>query len=202
MKKKKYLYILAVIFLLLVAGWAVILYQLHSINKKSELYGIAYDGKAPEFTLTNQDGGQTSLTDLKGKVVLLFFGYTHCPDICPVTLSVINSAINNLENENDKVEAVFITVDPERDTPEKLKSYVSHFNNGFIGLTGSSDEIKEVAEAYRVFYTKEETDTEAGYLMGHTSSVLLIDEDGNFQVRYPQNRHDPKEIAKDIERIR
>jgi len=142
-----------------------------------------------------------SLSNFKDKVVLLFFGYTNCPDICPITLSVMNNVIDKLGDKADNVQVLFVTVDPERDTVEKLKSYMPYYNENFIGLTGTLEEIDKVADDYNIFYSKEGVDSSSGYLMGHNSSVLLITPDGKTFLRYPQNSMDPVSIARDIERV-
>ena len=201
MKRKKILIASVTVLSLVLIVWAVILYQIFTIKSKSSFYGSSYDMKAPDFTLTNQDGEKVTLRDFKGKVVFMFFGYTHCPDICPVTLSTLNNVTKELGNDGDKVRVIFVTVDPERDTQAELKKYVTFFNKDFIGLTGTPEEIKNVSDSYHAFYIKEETGSEPGYLMGHTSSVYLINPDGRITLRYPQSKMDPKEIAKDVERI-
>ena len=201
MKKKRVLIASITVLSIVLIIWAGILYQVFAIKSKESYYGSSYDMRAPDFTLTNQDGEKVTLGDFKGKAVFMFFGYTHCPDICPVTLANLNGAVNELGNDKDKVQVIFVTVDPERDSREELKKYVTYFNKDFIGLTGTPDEIKNVADSYHVFYMKEEDGSDNGYLMGHTSSVYLINPEGRIVLRYPQSKMDPKEIAKDVERI-
>lgn len=201
MKKKRVLIASITVLSIVLIIWAVILYQVFAIKSKESYYGSSYDMRAPDFTLTNQDGEKVTLGDFKGKVVFMFFGYTHCPDICPVTLANLNGAVNELGNDKDKVRVIFVTVDPERDSQAELKKYVTYFNKDFIGLTGTPDEIKNVADSYHVFYMKEEDGSDNSYLMGHTSSVYLINPEGRIVLRYPQSKMDPKEIAKDVERI-
>lgn len=201
MKKKKVLIASVTVLSIVLIIWAVILYQVFAIKNKSSYYGSSYDMRAPDFSLTNQDGEKVTLGEFKGKAVFVFFGYTHCPDICPVTLANLNGVVNELGNDADKVQVLFVTVDPERDTQTDLKKYVSYFNKDFIGLTGTPDEIKDVTDSYHAFYIKEETGSDGGYLMGHTSSVYLINPDGRIVLRYPQSKMDPKEIAKDVKRI-
>ena len=201
MKKKRVLIASVTVLSIVLIIWAVILYQVFAIKSKESYYGSSYDMRAPDFTLTNQDGEKVTLGDFKGKAVFMFFGYTHCPDTCPVTLANLNGAVNELGNDKDKVWVIFVTVDPERDSQAELKKYVTYFNKDFIGLTGTPDEIKNVADAYHVFYLKEEAGSDSGYLMGHTSSVYLINPEGRIVLRYPQSKMDPKEIAKDVERI-
>lgn len=170
-------------------------------NTKSDYYGMLYEREAPAFTLTDQDGAKVSLSNFKDKVVLLFFGYTYCPDICPMTMSVMNNVIDELGDQADQVQVVFISIDPERDTKEKLKSYIPYYNENFIGLTGTLEDIDKVADDYNIFYSKEEVESSSEYLMGHNSSVFLITPDGDLFLKYPQNRMDPVSIAGDIGRI-
>jgi len=162
---------------------------------------MLYEREAPEFTLTNQEGVKVGLSDFKDKVVLIFFGYTHCPDICPMTMSVMNNVVEQLGDKADQVQVVFVTVDPKRDTEEKLKNYIPYYNESFIGLTGTAEEIDKVADDYNIFYSKEEVKSASDYLMGHNSSVFLIKPNGDLFLKFPQNRMDPESIAGDIGRI-
>ncbi len=201
MKRRNVFKILIGILFLILIGWGIILYQIIDLKSKSDFYGNVYEREALNFTLTGHDGSKVSLSNFKDKVVLLFFGYTNCPDICPITLSVMNNVIDKLGDKADNVQVLFVTVDPERDTVEKLKSYMPYYNESFIGLTGTPEEIDKVAVDYNIFYSKEEVDSSSGYLMGHNSSVLLITPDGEIFLRYPQNSMDPVSIAGDIKRI-
>jgi len=201
MKRRSLLRILIGMLFVIVLLWGIILYVYLNNNSKADYYGIVYEREAPEFTLTDQDGDQVSLSDFKDKAVLIFFGYTHCPDICPMTMSVMNNVVDQLGDQADRVQVVFVTVDPERDTQQKLKSYIPYYNESFIGLTGTPEEIDKVADDYNVYYSKEEVESSSEYLMGHNSSVLLITPDGEIFLRYPQNRMDPVSIAGDIKRI-
>jgi protein SCO1/2 len=187
---------------LVAAGWGVILYKLWDHKIKEDFYGNSLEMDIPDFTLTDQNGNKVSLSDFRGEPVFLFFGYTHCPDICPVTLSVLNGVSKEVgEADKDKFKVLFVTIDPERDDPETLKGYVPYFNESFTGLTGTPDEIKKVANSFRAFYMREESDSEAGYLMGHTSAVYLLDKNGKVVLRYPQDKMDPKSIAGDLKKI-
>ena len=147
MKRKKILIASVTVLSLILVIWAVIIFQIFSIKNKSSFYGSSYEMKAPDFTLTGQDGQKVTLGEFKGKVVFMFFGYTHCPDICPVTLSTLNSAMNELGKDKDMVQVLFVTVDPERDNQSELKKYVTFFNKDFIGLTGTPEEIKNVSDS-------------------------------------------------------
>ncbi len=139
------------------------------------------------FEATNQDGKRVSEQDFLGKYTLFYFGYTFCPDICPAELQVISAALSDIEGAKDKFNLVFVTVDPVRDTPEIMKQYVAHFWPGTIGLSGSAEDIRKVAAAYRVYYTKaggENADKDS-YLMDHSSITYLMGPDGKFVRHFP-----------------
>jgi protein SCO1/2 len=130
------------------------------------------------FQLVDQDGKAVSDRDLAGRPSLVFFGFTHCPDVCPTTLFEVSEIIRALGPDADKVQALFITVDPERDTPDKLKDYLSSFDPHLRGLTGDSAAVAAVTKAYRVYVRKVPQDN--GYTMDHTAIVYLMDKDGRF----------------------
>ena len=140
---------------------------------------------AADFELTDQHGQTFRLSDQRGKVVLIFFGYTHCPDVCPVTLSEFKLIKSKLGNQADEVSFVFITVDPERDTLEKLGDHLANFDAGFIGLSGDRSSLEEVWMSFGVYQAKQETSSAAGYLVDHTARVYAIDVDGNWRLTYP-----------------
>lgn len=131
-----------------------------------------------DFTLTDQDGKLFHLKDHRGQVVLLFFGYISCPDICPMTISRLSRVYDLLGEKRQKVLTVFVTIDPERDTPERIKEYLSYFKLKTVGLTGTKEEIDRVVNAYKASYQKVEMDSAAGYLMDHSDYVYLIDGQG------------------------
>lgn len=133
------------------------------------------------FTLTDHNGRRVTDQDFRGKYMLIFFGYTYCPDVCPSELQVISAALDQLGPTADKIQPIFITIDPARDTPETMKVYVSNFHPRLVGLTGSEEEIAAVAKAYRVYYRKQEAKENAtDYLMDHGSLVYLMDPNGKF----------------------
>jgi cytochrome oxidase Cu insertion factor (SCO1/SenC/PrrC family) len=116
-----------------------------------------------------------------GKPMLLFFGFTFCPDICPTELQVMAEALRQLGEKGQDIQPLFVTVDPARDTPAVMAAYVEAFGERFIGLTGSSDQVKHMADTYRVFFAKvENKETPDAYLMDHTSIIYLMDQDGRF----------------------
>jgi protein SCO1/2 len=133
------------------------------------------------FILTDQDGRRRSDTDFRGKLMLVYFGYTFCPDVCPAGLQVMAAALDKLGAKAESVAPIFISLDPERDTPAKLKEYLSSFHAGLIGLTGSKDEIAQVAKAYRVYFKKVVDERHpADYSVDHTSIIYLMGRDGSF----------------------
>ena len=132
------------------------------------------------FHLTDQNGKAFTDADLKGKWHLVFFGYTHCPDTCPTTLNELSQAIAQLgDKQQREVRIVFISVDPERDTPAVLKSYLGSFDAPSVGLTGSADEVKQAAKDYRVYYAKHPL-ADGGYDMDHSALIYVMDPEGHF----------------------
>jgi protein SCO1/2 len=141
---------------------------------------------APDFTLTDQYDHLFRLSDQKGRVVILFFGYASCPDVCPTTLSVWKQVHEALGDDAHQVRFVFVTVDPERDTKERLKVHLDLFNSDFIGLTGTEAELEAVYRAYGVYREKVTlSDSALGYQVTHTSSGYVIDPDGAWRLRHP-----------------
>ncbi len=141
---------------------------------------------APDFTLTDQYGRPFRLSDQKGRVVLLFFGYTNCPDVCPTTLSVWQQVETQLGKDAEKVRFVLITADPERDTPDRLREHLARFSPNFIGLTGTPQELAPVYEAYHAYVEKDaEGETAAGYLVNHTAATFVVDPQGRWRLTIP-----------------
>ena len=131
-----------------------------------------------DFTLTDQDGNTFHLKDHRGQIVLLFFGYLSCPDICPMTISKLSRVYDLIGEKRDNVLTLFVSVDPERDTPEKIKEYLSYFKLKTVGLTGTKAEIDKVVSAYGASYEKVKVDSAAEYLIDHSDYVYLIDGEG------------------------
>jgi protein SCO1/2 len=144
------------------------------------------------FRLTDHNGRQVTEQDFKGKPFLVFFGFTHCPDICPTALFEMSETLRRLGPDADKARALFITVDPARDTPEKLKEYLSSFDPRIVGLTGTQAEIDAVAKAYRAYAKKVPLDGEE-YTMDHSAIVYLMDREGRFVA--PFNLKRPADVA-------
>ncbi len=141
--------------------------------------GPAKSGIGGPFALTDQNGRKVTDADFKGAPFLVFFGYTHCPDVCPTTLSDLSQMLNAL-GPDKKAAALFITIDPARDTPEVLKDYLSSFDPRIVGLTGDQAAIDSVAHEYRVYASRAPGGTGGDYAMDHTAVVYLMDKDGRF----------------------
>jgi protein SCO1/2 len=150
------------------------------------------------FRLTDQDGRTVTDQDLKGHPFLVFFGFTHCPDVCPTTLFDVSEVMRQLGPDADRVRALFITVDPERDTAAALKDYLSSFDPHLSGLTGDPAAVATVAKAYRVYFKKVPLD-QGGYTMDHTAIVYLMDKDGRFVSPFSVKRT-PEAAAADLRR--
>ena len=156
-----------------------------------------YENFGGDFSLTGPEGKTVSLEDFRNKVVLIYFGYTFCPDVCPITLSNLKLLMIDLGEKSENVQVIFISIDPERDTYKKLKDYVPYFHPAFIGLTGSEEDIAAVAKKYQTFYLKQKVESEAGYLMAHTDVVILVDQNGRFRGRY-KSKYDLDKLTTDI----
>jgi protein SCO1/2 len=139
---------------------------------------------APQFELTRADGSLFRLGDQKGRLTLLFFGYTSCPDVCPTTLAELRQVMEDMGPKADSVQVVFVSVDPRRDTPEKIQAYVDHFDSSFIGLSGTTEELEPIWNDYGVFREEVEAASALGYIVNHTARVSLIDGDGNLRLSY------------------
>ena len=149
--------------------------------------GIYKDPPGGDFTL-NSNKGKVHLGDFKGKVVLLYFGYTSCPDVCPTSLLNIASAFKKLnQNELAQVQALFISVDPGRDTVEKLASYTHYFHPKILGITGTKQQIDDIAARYDVKYKISKEQSAAGYLVDHTAYLFVLDKSGKIQTFLPHD---------------
>jgi protein SCO1/2 len=150
------------------------------------------------FRLIDHNGRTITDQDMKGRPFLVFFGFTHCPDVCPTTLFEVSEILRALGGDGERVRALFVTVDPERDTPEKLKDYLSSFDPRVIGVTGDEAAIKAMEKTYRVYAKKVPLDA-GGYTMDHTAIVYLMGKDGRFVAPFNMKRK-PAEAAADLRR--
>ena len=178
---------------LALAGWFV-------INRGSYTYqGVLIDppATAADFKLIDQNGNSFQLSDQRGNVVLIFFGYTNCPDVCPVTLAEYKRVKEQLGAEAENVRFVYITVDPERDTRDKMKIYLDSFDPSFVGLHSDRETLEDVWVAYGVYQERKDVGSAAGYLIDHSTRTYLIDPQGNWRLNYPFGM-EPNKISEDI----
>ena len=147
--------------------------------KAIDITGADY---ARGFALPDANGQQRTLADFKGKVVVVFFGYTQCPDVCPTTMAELAEVKRALGADGAKVQGVFVTIDPERDTPELLKAYVANFGPDFVALRGSPEQLKTLAKDFKVFYAKVPGKAEGSYTMDHTAGSYIFDGEGRVRL--------------------
>ena len=147
--------------------------------KAIDITGADY---AKELGMTDVDGKRRTLADFAGKVVVVFFGFTQCPDVCPTTMLELASVKQSLGADGARVQGIFITIDPERDTPEVLKAYVNNFGADFVALRGSVDETKALAKGFKVFFAKVPGKTEGSYTMDHTAGSYVFDTQGKVRL--------------------
>ncbi len=161
---------------------------------------LQFPEPAYDFTLQVKDG-TIRLSDFRGKVVLLYFGYTFCPDVCPATLGTLAQAIRQLGKKGEQVQVIMVSVDPQRDTPERMAEYVHHFDPSFIGGTSTPQEIAKIASLYGVFYEiSTETTASGAYLINHTATVMVIDRNGYLKLVIPFGAT-AEDIAEDLKHI-
>lgn len=149
------------------------------------------------FALTSQDGKEVKDSDFTGKYTLVYFGFTHCPDVCPTDMALISSVMQNLGDDAKKIQPIFMTIDPERDTPEQIKKYLDNFYPGIIGLTGTKEQMADVANKYHIFYQKVKSEQLNEYLMDHSAFIYLMGKDGKY-VKHFNNKQSVDEITKSV----
>lgn len=151
------------------------------------------------FTLTGQDGKPHALGDYQGKAVALFFGYTHCPDICPITMLEYQQVMKLLGKDSDRVQVLFVSIDPQRDTPQVLAGYVPFFDKRFMGLTGSAEQVAKVAAQYKIVAQRQDR-ADGGYTMDHSAGSYLFDTAGKLRVYVPYGTP-AADIAHDLQQL-
>lgn len=152
---------------------------------------------ARDFRLTDHNGQERTLEDFKGKLVAIFFGYTHCPDVCPTTLSDFAAALQQLGPLAERVQVIFVTVDPQRDTPELLKQFVPAFNPGFLGMYTDASTLQLLAKEYKVVYQKASIKSDDDYLIDHSAGTYIYDPQGRLRLLMPYGSS-PDTIAHDL----
>jgi protein SCO1/2 len=165
--------------------------------QSSDVTGAAF---GRDFKLTDHTGKTRTLADFRGKVVVMFFGYTQCPDVCPTTLSELATALQTLGADASKVQVLFVTIDPERDTPELLSQYVPAFNPTFLGLFGDAEATAATAREFKVLYQKQPGSTPGGYSMDHTAGTFVFDPQGRLRL-FVSHGQGPAVFAHDIHEL-
>ncbi len=173
-------------------------------NVKSSGDFIATDITGADFSkplnLTDHTGQRRRMSDFAGKVVVMFFGFTHCPDVCPTTMAELKKTMKILGNKADEVQVLFITVDPERDTQEVLASFVPSFDGRFIGLRGSLQETAETLGNYKIYYQKVPGESADDYTIDHSAGMYAFDKKGKIRLYFSFGQK-PEAIARDIEKL-
>lgn len=191
--------VIAIAGAVLLIGLAFITYQ--QVSAPPVYHGSVYAEPKPatDFTLQS-DQGPVRLSDLRGQLVLLYFGYTYCPDVCPTTLGNLKKAFQQAGKAADNFQVVFISVDPRRDTPARLGEYARFFNPEFIGVTGSEEDISTITADFGIHYHLNDSESDTSYTVDHTSVVIVIDPQGNQLLVWP---HDitPKDMAIDMKNL-
>ncbi|WP_061025758.1 SCO family protein [Bradyrhizobium sp. CCH5-F6] len=177
----------------LIVGLLILFWTMGGVSKVAQPAAIG-----GPFQLTDQNGKAVTDKSLKGKPTLIFFGYTHCPDVCPTSLFEISEVLRAMGKDADKVNAIFISVDPERDTPATMKDYLSSFDPHLQGLSGAPAETAKVISSYRV-YAKKVPTKDGDYTMDHTALIYLMDREGRFVSPFNLKRT-PEEAAADLKR--
>lgn len=162
--------------------------------KSIDITGADY---AKGFALADHNGAQRTLADFKGKVVVVFFGFTQCPDVCPTALADLAEVKRLLGPQGDKLQGLFVSVDPERDTPEVLKAYMTNFDPGFLALRPTAEQLPEVAKAFKIFYKKVEGPTPTSYTMEHSAGSYVFDPQGRVRL-YTRQAVGAQGLAEDL----
>lgn len=162
--------------------------------KATDITGATF---AQDFRLTDHNGRVRTLADFRGKAVAIFFGYTHCPDVCPTTLSDFAAALKLLGPQADRVQVIFVTLDPQRDTPAILKQFVPAFNPGFLGMYTDPEDLKRLAKEYKVVYQKTSVKSADDYLLDHSAGTYVYDPQGRLRLLMPYGSS-PEAIAHDL----
>jgi protein SCO1 len=196
---RRLLLVAAVLGGLVILGAGVVFALAHRDTSRGAAGTLLASAIGGPFRLVDQNGNTVTDADLKGRWSLVYFGYTHCPDACPTALNDIAIALDELGPKREAVRPVFITVDPERDTPEALKDYITSFDAPILALSGSPEEIARAAKAYRVYYAKH---AEAGgdYSMDHSSVIYVMDPEGRFTASFT-HQNTPEEIAERLKKL-
>jgi protein SCO1/2 len=190
-----------------VTRWVVLVLTLGLIagcDRELDWHSREISGLMPqlEFQLTGESGEPLTEQALRGQVVALFFGFTHCPDYCPATLQRLAQALSLLpEEQRDQVEVLFVSVDPERDTPAHLKKYTSFFGDNITGATGDMDELRALTKRYRTTFSYDKPDEDGDYLVSHGLAIYVFDRQGNVRLMMLDEGMQVEQMAADLEQM-
>ncbi|GAB2836460.1 SCO family protein [Comamonas piscis] len=176
---------------------------LSACKSKADFNAIDLTGSkeyGQDFSMPDQNGQRRSMADFKGKVVLVFFGFTQCPDVCPTTLGDLAAVKQKLGAKGDKLQVIFASVDPSRDTPEILQAYLANFDPSFLALRGSDEETAKMAKDFKVYYKRVDGQTPGSYTMDHTAGDYIFDPEGRLRL-YSRYGTPVDTLAKDIEQL-
>jgi protein SCO1/2 len=180
---------------ILAAGLAVALW---SLTPGGPLESVGTASIGGDFTLVDQNGTTRHAEDFRGKLMLIYFGYTYCPDVCPTELQTMGAAVDLLGDKQNAVQPIFVTIDPGRDTPEQLRLYAESFHPRLVALTGSKEQVAAAARAYKVYFAKRPVEG-GDYLMDHSSFVFLMGRDGKYLMHFGPGTT-PEQMAAAIEK--
>ena len=168
----------------------------------AKLYGADIGGAdfVGDFELLDHHGAKRQMIDYQGKVVVLFFGYTHCPDVCPTAMADMAKMMKLLGSDANQVQVLFVTLDPERDNQQVLAKYVPSFDERFVGLYGNAQQTAEVAKRYKVFFEKKDVAGKSGYTIDHSAGAFVFDKAGKVRI-YFRNGQKPNEMASDLKQL-
>lgn len=171
-------------------------------EKKAAFQGVDVTGAdyAKDIPLTDVNGQKRSLKDFSGKAVAVFFGYTQCPDVCPTTMQELKEVKDSLGADSGKLQAIFISLDPERDTPEVLKAYMANFDESFVGLTGKPEELAAVAKDFKIYFKKVPGKVEGTYTLDHSAGTYLYDPQGRLRI-YERYGAGPQVLLQDVKAL-
>jgi len=205
-KKAQYLIALLVVVLATVSGvlFSKWLNQQPGLPQDMEAIVLPQSRPVAQFSMLDQNGQAFGTEQLQGKWTFMFFGYTHCPDVCPTTLAVMNSVAQSIEDQDgnlDQVQFVFVSVDPDRDSPEQLKEYLGYFNKAFIGITGERQQIDALARQMSVMYFLNNKTDKKDYSVDHSAAILLSEPSGGLRSLF-NTPHIPESILKSFRAIR